>query len=140
MNRIIGNDSSQREGALARWDNEGGAGARRWQAHVPASTGASRLPQRRSVELDQLRIRVIALENLVITLLAESSERQLDLARSMATHVAPRPGFTHHRITLHAAAQMRHLIKRAGHFRGAALRIDDPPEPLATTASGHSER
>jgi hypothetical protein len=140
MNRITGNDSSQREGALARWDNEGGAGARRWQVHVPASTGASRLPQRRSVELDQLRIRVIALENLVITLLAESSDRQLDLARAMATHVAPRPGFTHHRMTLHASAQMRHLIKRAAYFRGATLRIGDPPEPRASTSSSHSER
>jgi len=35
-----------------------------------------------------LRIRVIALENLVIALLAESSQHQLNLARSMATHVA----------------------------------------------------
>lgn len=140
MNRSIRNDAKQREAALARWDNEGGAGARRRQAHVPSSTAASHLPQRSSAELVQLRIRVIALENLAITLLAESSDRQLDLARSMATHVAPRPGFTHHRITLHAAAQMLHLIKRAGYFRSATFRIDNLPEELVSPSLGHSER
>jgi len=73
-----------------------------------------------TVELAQLRIRVIALENLVITLLAELSEQQLDLAREMAAYISPRPGFTHHRPTLHAAAQMVHLAERADHFRRTA--------------------
>jgi len=115
-------ESRQRETALAGWDNEGG------QPNPPTGDASLDSARRASAELVQLRIRVIALENLVITLLAESSERQLDLARSMATHVAPRPGFTHHRMTLHAATQMLHLIKRAGIFRVAALQIDEPPK------------
>ncbi len=73
-----------------------------------------------AVELAQLRIRVIALENLVISLLAQTSDRQLELARQMATYISPRPGFTHHRPTIHAAAQMVHLVDRADHFRDAA--------------------
>lgn len=123
MNRLIAPGARRnkllRDGALARWDNEGGA---------PAATTTDRelrdLPQSASAELAQLRIRMIALENLVITLLAQGSERQLDLGRWMAAHVSPRPGFTHHRVTLHAATQMRHLIKRAGWFR------DDSPSDL----------
>ena len=73
-----------------------------------------------AAELAQLRIRVIALENLVIALLAQTSGRQLELARQMATYISPRPGFTHHRPTIHAAAQMVHLVDRADHFRDAA--------------------
>ena len=75
-------------------------------------------PASTAVELAQLRIRVIALENLAIALLAQMSDRQLDLARQMAAYISPRPGFTHHRPTIHAAAQMVHLVERAQHFRG----------------------
>lgn len=46
-----------------------------------------------NAELVQLRIRVIALENLVIALLAEAPDRQLTLARGMATYISPRAGF-----------------------------------------------
>ncbi len=110
--------AKQRANALAGWDNESGAARRRlpprWRPdHVPPA-----VPKLAGAELVQLRIRVIALENLVITLLAEGSPRQLDLAREMAAHVLPRPGYTHHRMTIHAAAQMIHLAKRARHFRG----------------------
>lgn len=72
-----------------------------------------------NAELVQLRIRVIALENLVITLLADTSERQRMLAREMANYISPRPGFTEHPLTIHAAAQMIHLVERADHFRNA---------------------
>ncbi len=68
-------------------------------------------------ELVQLRVRVIALENLVISLLAQSPERQLDLVREMAAYISPRPGFTPHHLTIRAAAEMIHLVERAGHFR-----------------------
>ena len=54
------------------------------------------VPDLTNAELVQLRIRVIALENLVIALLAEASDRQLDLAREMAAYISPRPGSTHH--------------------------------------------
>lgn len=67
-------------------------------------------------ELAQLRIRVVALENLVITLLADAAQRQRGLAREMASYISPRPGFTAHPVTLNAAAQMLHLVERADHF------------------------
>lgn len=75
------------------------------------------IPALTNAELVQLRVRVVALENLVIVLLAEGTRQQLELARDMAAYISPRPGFTDHPLTLHAAAQMVHLVERAGHFR-----------------------
>ena len=77
----------------------------------------SAIPELTNAEIVQLRIRMIALENLVIALLAEASERQLGLAREMAAYISPRPGAAHHPMTIHAAAQMIDLVERAGHFR-----------------------
>ncbi|CAN5400322.1 hypothetical protein BH10PSE19_BH10PSE19_01650 [soil metagenome] len=102
--------------ALSRWENEGGAVSRR-PHESPISEEVQSAPQLTNAELVQLRIRVIALENLVITLLAGASDRQLDLAHEMAAYISPRPGFTHHPLTVHAAAQMIDLVERAGHFR-----------------------
>ena len=68
----------------------------------------------------ELRVRVIALENLVIALLAEAGDRQITLAREMAAYVSPRPGFTHHPLTVHAAVHMIDLVERAGQFRSAS--------------------
>jgi hypothetical protein len=79
---------------------------------VPALTAA---------ELVQLRSRVIALENLVITLLAEVAPHQLERARAMAQYISPRAGSTPHPLTLHAAAQMVQLVDRADHFRHAEI-------------------
>lgn len=70
-----------------------------------------------NTELVQLQTRVIALENLVIALFAQSSASQLALARDMAAFISPRPGFTPHPLTIHAAAQMLHLVQRSGHFQ-----------------------
>lgn len=109
--------SQQYEMALSRWDNDGGAGPGRKQKGLISDEVGSEIPELTNAELVQLRIRVIALENLVITLLAETSERQLGLAREMAAYISPRPGFTHHPLTIHAADQMIDLIERAGHFR-----------------------
>ena len=109
--------SQQRQMALSRWDNEGGAGPSRSQEGLISGDVQSEVPQLTNAELVQLRIRVIALENLVITLLAEASDRQLELAREMAAYISPRPGFTHHPLTIHAAVQMINLVERAGRFR-----------------------
>lgn len=110
-------DSSQRQRALSRWDNEGGAepcGPQLAPApiedHVP-------LPKIADAELEALHIRVIALENLVISLFAEGSERQLELAREMASYISPRSGFTRHPLTTHAAAHMTDIVDRASRFR-----------------------
>lgn len=98
----------QRQKALSRWDNEGGAYPKEAQADDPELTNA---------ELVQLRIRVIALENLVITLLAEGSDRQLEVAREMATYISPRAGFTQHPLTVQAAGHITDIVDRAVHFR-----------------------
>ena len=109
----------QYQKALSRWDNEGGAGLCGPQEGQISEEVQSEVPELTNAELVQLRVRVIALENLVISLLAEAPDRQLDLAREMATFISPRPGFTHHPLTIHAATQMVDLIDRAGHFRPA---------------------
>lgn len=74
------------------------------------------MPPLSNAELVQLQVRVIALENLVIALLAEGSDEQRELVRDMATYISPRPGYTRHPLTLHAAAQMLHLADRGRHF------------------------
>jgi hypothetical protein len=71
----------------------------------------------RNADLVALRVRVIALENLLISLLATASDQQLALAREMASYISPRPGFTHHPLTIHAAAHMIDLIERSSRFR-----------------------
>jgi hypothetical protein len=111
--------SQQRQMALSRWDNEGGAGPCGPQEGQISGKAQSEVPELTNAELVQLRVRVIALENLVISLLAEAPDRQLDLVREMAAFISPRPGFVHHPLTIHAAAQMIDLVDRAGHFRPA---------------------
>lgn len=85
--------------------------------NLPVREPPSDVPPLTNAELVQLQIRVIALENLVIALLARACESQLDLARDMAAHISPRPGFTPHRLTIHAAAEMISLVDRASKFR-----------------------
>ena len=76
-------------------------------------------PPLTNAELVQLRIRVIALENLVIALLAEASGRQLALAREMAIYISPRAGCTPHTVTVRAADGMLSLVDRAGRYPGS---------------------
>ena len=86
------------------------------------------LPDLTNTELVQLRVRVIALENLVISMLAEAPDRQLDRAREMAGYISPRPGHTQHPLTTHAADHMVDLVERAIQFRSP------PSEPYKRTA------
>ena len=109
--------SRQRQIALSRWENEGGAGPRPAQEGSICGNAQSDIPELTNTELVQLRIRVIALENLVIAFLAQASESQLYLVREMAGFISPRPGFTQHPLTIHASAQMIDLVERANHFR-----------------------
>ncbi|VVM73170.1 hypothetical protein PS662_01912 [Pseudomonas fluorescens] len=99
---------------LSTWDNQDDSLDGEAFATPPVLTNA---------ELVHLRVRVIALENLVIALLAQGSERQLAVAREMAEYISPRPGFTQHPLTVHAAAQMSHSVERAQRFR----QRDEPP-------------
>lgn len=102
--------------ALARWENEGGAGSHGSQADL-AADALRPVPPLTNAELSQLHIRVIALEGLVAALLTEASDRQLALAREMTSYIAPRPGFTQHPLTLRAATRMSDLVDRARRFR-----------------------
>jgi hypothetical protein len=58
-------------------------------------------------ELAQLRVRVIAL-------LAQAPERQFLLAREMAVHISPRPGFTRHRLNCVAHQRAQHQQQADG--------------------------
>ena len=69
------NASELRLKALSRWDNEGGAAPDGPQEHS-LDVNLSEFPPLTDAELMQLRVRVIALENLIIMMLAEGSDRQ----------------------------------------------------------------
>lgn len=105
-----------RERALSRWDNEGGA-----VPGIPDGAAAAEdpipMPRNDAAEVGALHVRVIALENLVIALLATASDQQLEQAREMASYISPRPGFTRHPLTTHAADHMIDLVERACRFR-----------------------
>jgi len=106
-----------RKRALARWDNEGGAKPDGLQAGSAPVESEAAMPESGAAEIASLHVRVIALENLLISLLATASDRQFELAREMAAYIAPRPGFTHHALTTRAAAHMIDLVERASPFR-----------------------
>ncbi len=100
-----------RRRALSRWDDEGGEPAS--APHLPHSE----IPEMTNAELVQLRVRVIALENLIINILAHGSDQQIQGGRDMASYISPRPGATHHLLTIQAAHHMTDLADRAVHFR-----------------------
>jgi hypothetical protein len=111
--------SQHRQSALARWDGEGGAGPDGpqdgSQPEAEHSDGTAAI----HAELTRLRVRIVALENLTIALLADASPRQLGLIRDMAAFITPREGATRHAVTIQAAGQMVGLVNRAEHFREA---------------------
>ncbi len=97
--------------ALSRWDNEGGAVA------AVVSEAHPDVPDMTNAELVLLRVRVIALENLLIAVLAEGSDRQRQMARDMAEVISPRTGATQHTLTIRAAHHMTDIVDRAVHIR-----------------------
>ena len=102
--------------ALSTWDAEGGAGPDGPQESAKPFEGIP-YPEDSPAEVRTLHVRMIALENLMIALLATTSVEQLERAREMAVYITPRPGFTPHPLTSHAAAHMTDLIKRSTRFR-----------------------
>lgn len=79
--------------------------------------GDAGAPEFIRTELERLRMRIIALESLVMSLFAGGSNRQHDLGREMARYIAPRPGFTPHALTIRAGKHMNHLMDRASTIR-----------------------
>lgn len=102
--------------ALARWENEGGT-PRPIDRVQPERIAEQKIPALTDAEIIALRVRVIALENLLIALLATASDTQLELARNMISYISPRPGTTPHFLTIHAGEHMGDLIDRSQKFR-----------------------
>lgn len=98
--------------AIRRWENEGGAFTGLHQHQTPTVAG-----EIGDAEAGNLRVRLIALENLVVALLAGASEGQSELVREMAAYISPRPGATPHRLTIEAARNMLALVERAAHYK-----------------------
>lgn len=125
--------------ALSGWENEGGA-----NAEQPSSTRDEPLFDGLpvdTVEAVQMRVRVIALESLLVALLAEASARQLTLAREMAGFISPRPGCTPHPMTLRAAEEVLSLIDRADRLSlslapGSGRMLPDAPPSARQPRSG----
>jgi hypothetical protein len=125
--------SPDRETALARWDNEGGAAAMELPPAIASRTPLFSQPELCNTEIVQLRVRVVALENVLVALLAQSSDHGLTQARAMAAYISPRAGFTPHPITLHAATQIVHLVARAESFQAS------PPAPRRPSPEERSQ-
>ncbi len=110
MSQPLPMEAEIRRSALSRWDNEGGALAKSALDVVAASRELT------NTELVHLRIRIIALENLMIAVLADGSEQQRQMARDMAALITPLPGYTQHPLTVHAADHINDLVARADRF------------------------
>ena len=118
--------AKQRQRALQRWNNEGGAGPGGRPVDIGYEGALTSSPPLGNAELVQLQIRVIALENVVIALLAQATPAQLELVRDMAVYISPRPGFTPHPLTVGAASEMSSLVDRSSHFRPTEYGTDEP--------------
>jgi hypothetical protein len=117
------NDPRQLKRALSRWANEGGAVPGVLPRDPLSASLEAPMPANGPPELGALHIRVIALENLLIALLAKASDEQRAMAREMAGYISPRSGFTRHPLTIHAADHMVDLVERAERFC-----VTDPAE------------
>lgn len=106
--------SQLRDSAVSRWNNEGGAGP---GGRVHENSAAAGVPPLTNAELVQLQIRVIALERVVMALLAHPTDGQLNIVREMAAYIYPRTGHTPHHLTIGAAGRMIGLLQGAAHFR-----------------------
>lgn len=115
--------------ALSRWENEGGAEA---GGHQQGSISEDQPAIREFTknELAHMLTRLIALENLVISLLSDASEQQLERVRQMAAFISPRSGATPHPLTIRAAVHMIDMVNRSNHFRGQDQVMDVPPASI----------
>ena len=120
--------------SISRWESEGGATA---AARVTSETLS---PELTNTELVHFRIRVIALENLLIAMLAEGTDHQLDIARKVASYILPRDGHTLHPLTVQAADHITDLVNRAIHFRSTPERNDEASSDGGAAANTDADR
>ena len=104
--------ASAHDGAIGRWENEGGNTAGRHPHERGSVVG-----EISDAADGNLRVRLIALENIVVALLAGAPDSQSTLVREMANYISPRPDTTPHRLTIEAARNMIALIDRASHYK-----------------------
>lgn len=109
--------NNNKDKALSRWEDEGGAMPCGPQEALAAACDEWDIPPLSDAEIIQLRIRVIALENIMLSLLFKADDAQLEQIAEMAEFISPRPGATQHPLTIHAATQMNQMVERAKHFR-----------------------
>ncbi|SDG85364.1 DUF1971 domain-containing protein [Pelagibacterium luteolum] len=105
------------ERSIAMWDSEGGASSNEPPAPMEPGRDREQDPQLSNAELVNLRVRVIALENLVIALMSQASNQEVDIAKEMAALILPRPGYKQHPLTIKAAEHMSDLLDRAARFK-----------------------
>ena len=104
--------------AVGRWENEGGAiSAWRHEGRAPENY-ATVAGEIGDAETANIRVRLIAIENILVALLADAPEDRIELVREMAQFISPRPGMTPHRLTIEAARNMLAIVERAEHYRG----------------------
>lgn len=101
------------ERAVMRWENEGGATG----DQDPDTLRATIVGKVGDAEAVNIRVRLIALENIVVALLASGTQDSLELVREMAQYILPRSDATPHRLTTEAARNMLAIVERAQHCR-----------------------
>lgn len=102
---------------IGRWENEGG-GVTSWEHEAqPESERATVVGEIGDAEAVNIRVRLIAIENIIVALLAHGPDDRLELIKEMAEFISPRPGMTPHRLTTEAARNMLALVERAEHYR-----------------------
>lgn len=99
--------------AIRRWENEGGS----LDGLPDLSQEATVAGEIGNAEDGNIRIRLIALENMVVALLAGASGTQSKMVREMPKYISPREGMTAHRLTMEAARNMLAMIERAARYR-----------------------
>jgi hypothetical protein len=113
-------DIEQRDRALARWANDGGSGQCGRESDLVSDSIDVAMPAIGDTQMGLLHVRVIAMENLIIALLATASGPQLALARDMARIIEPRIGAAPHPLTIRAAARLTDLVERSERFQNGA--------------------
>ena len=103
--------------AIGRWENDGGAAPASLHKAPGPPNYATVAGKIGDAEDGNIRVRLIAIENILVALLADAPGDSLELIREMSAFISPRPGATPHRLTIEAARNMMAIVERAEHYR-----------------------